>query len=170
MMYSKGSGWESNDWQNATPGAHLAMTPFPKEKLNVMDKYCSILEKHGIKPNSNRIAVIQELLETEKAFSFCSLSKVLKTKMDRTTVYRILLLFTEKKLLQKIPCSDGNTLFVLNSNDASSSTNFRCKCCQKVENLPELPDEYLKLLSRQQINIEAIALEGYCKECNETHT
>jgi Fe2+ or Zn2+ uptake regulation protein len=124
------------------------------------------MEKQGIKPNSNRIAVLQELLETGKAFSLCSLSQILKGQMDRTTVYRILILLTENKLVQKIPCSDGNSLYVFNSDETNNSTNFRCKCCQKVETLPSLPDEYLKILSMQKINLEAVAFEGYCKNCS----
>jgi Fe2+ or Zn2+ uptake regulation protein len=134
-----------------------------------MDKLDSILEKHGIKSNSNRIAVLKQLYETEKAFSLCSLNRVLNGQMDRTTVYRTLILLTERKVAMKIPCSDGNTMFALNPGnlEKTNNTNFRCKCCQKVENLPNLPEEYLKKLSDQKINLEAIAFEGYCRDCNK---
>ncbi|MEX2567130.1 MAG: transcriptional repressor [Cyclobacteriaceae bacterium] len=132
-----------------------------------MNKYSQILEKHGIKSNSNRIAVFRQLYETEKAFSLCALSQILNGKMDRTTIYRILILFTEKKLVIKIPCSDGNTLFALKSGETENagSTNFRCKCCQKVEKFPDLPEEYLNRLSQLKISLEAIAFEGYCRDC-----
>lgn len=133
-----------------------------------MDKYIKILKQHGIKSNSNRLAVLQQLLESEKAFTLCSLSHVLEGQMDRTTVYRTLLLLTEKKIAVKIPCSDGNTMFALKSGDQekANSTNFRCKCCQKVENLPDLPDEYLAKIATKKINLEAVAFEGYCMDCS----
>lgn len=133
-----------------------------------MDKYNRILESHGIKPNINRIFVYRHLCETEKAFSLCSLTEALGGQMDRTTVYRTLILLTEKKLIQKIPSSDGSTLFAIKSYDTLKSvhTNFRCKCCQKIENLPNLPHEYLKELADQKINLEAVTIEGYCKDCS----
>ena len=128
-----------------------------------------LLKSHEIKPNTNRMLVIQHFMDDHKAHSLCTLHELLKDQMDRTTVYRILILFTDKGILQKIPCSDGNILFALNSGNSEkkNNTHFRCKYCQKVENLPDLPEEYLQRLTDQKINLEGIAFEGYCMDCSQ---
>lgn len=134
-----------------------------------MEKAGDLLNSHGIKPNSNRLLVVSHFLEDHKAHSLCSLHGVLKEQMDRTTVYRILILLTDKDILQKIPCSDGNLLFALKSSRHSklSSPSFRCKSCQKVEELPKLPEAYLNQLSGRNYCLESIAVEGYCKDCQK---
>ncbi|TVP44967.1 MAG: hypothetical protein EA341_15805 [Mongoliibacter sp.] len=132
-----------------------------------MDKYELMLKEKGIRPNKNRVAVLSKLAEEGKAFSLCTMSKELFAQMDRTTVYRTLTLLTEKQLINKIPCSDGNTLYSLQNkkSDEVNTTQFRCKSCQKVESLPTLPQEYLKTISDKMINLDMVVLEGYCCTC-----
>ncbi|MCH7400827.1 Fur family transcriptional regulator [Belliella kenyensis] len=133
-----------------------------------MEKFKNILKMHGIRPNSNRVSLLKHLTKNNKAYSLCQLHQLLKEKMDRTTVYRILILLTENDILQKIPCTDGNLLFTLKTTHEKikNSPKFRCKCCQKIEVLPDLPIEYLNNLTGKNINFETIAIEGYCKDCH----
>jgi Fur family ferric uptake transcriptional regulator len=167
MVPLGGSGLALKDYSNAILGAHMAMIQFLK-KTNPMEKFKNILQVHGVRPNENRVLVLQLLTESKKAFSLCNLHQLFREKMDRTTVYRILILFTEKDILQKIPCTDGNLLFTLKTSNKEiiNSPKFRCKCCQKVEVLPDLPVEYLNTLTGKNINPETIAIEGYCKDCH----
>ncbi|WP_189584254.1 Fur family transcriptional regulator [Mongoliitalea lutea] len=132
-----------------------------------MERLNEILKSHGIKPNTNRSLVIKCFIDDHRAHSLCTLHEILKGQMDRTTVYRNLILFTDKGILKKIPCSDGNFLFALITTKESNcnSPSFRCKCCQKVEELPELPQGYLDQIDNKYYFLESIALEGYCKDC-----
>ncbi|MFD2034576.1 Fur family transcriptional regulator [Belliella marina] len=135
-----------------------------------MDNYALILKEKGIRPNKNRIAVLQKLAEEGKAFSLCTMSGQMLSQMNRTTVYRTLMLFTEKKLICKIPCSDGNTLYTLQTNDLGciNPAQFRCKSCQKVEALPNLPEEYLNEIRDKKISFQSVILEGFCEECGSS--
>ena len=159
-------GWVSKDYPNAIPGELSDMTQYPKN-ANAMERLNEVLKSHGIKPNTNRSLVIKYFIDDHKAHSLCTLHEILKGQMDRTTVYRILVLFTDNGILKKIPCSDGNLLFALKNVTQSKlhSPSFRCKTCQKVEELPELPDGYLNQLEGRNYSLESIALEGYCRDC-----
>ena len=76
---------------------------------------------------------------------------------------------TEKNILCKIIDFSGNTSYIFDKNYSEDKTHhphYKCKSCNDVLELPELPNEYLEKLKELRIDNFHLLAEGTCKECD----
>lgn len=77
---------------------------------NVID----ILQKHGIQPSAQRVAVAEYVLATQEhpsADEVWARVKVTFPMVSRATIYNTLHLFTEKRLLRELVLTEGRVVF-----------------------------------------------------------
>lgn len=62
----------------------------------------NILKKKGVKPTSNRLLVMKELLKATHPLSLANLESSLGYSMDKASIFRVLELFSEKNVVNVI--------------------------------------------------------------------
>lgn len=126
-----------------------------------------ILKENELKITQNRLDVLSVFLCSEKAFSLLDLEKILGDKHDRSSIFRSLQTYTERGLLEKFCNSSGTAVYTLNLHqpNCDGKSHFKCKDCETVVSLPNLPEEYLQFLGNHKIETMNVLIEGTCEKC-----
>lgn len=131
-----------------------------------------ILTMNSFRVTQHRIDVLTYFTESKRALTHTDLEQVFKGKIDRVSLYRMLHSFSEKRLLCKLIDSNGSSSYVFDlhsSNDHKHiHPHYKCKTCNDVIELPELPESYMKQLKKLNIDELNILAEGTCDDCQKT--
>jgi Fur family ferric uptake transcriptional regulator len=127
----------------------------------------AILKENGLKITQNRLDVLAVFLGSEKAFSLLDLEKILYKKHDRSSIFRSLQTYSEKGILEKFCNASGTAIYTLNHHkpDCDGKSHFKCKDCDNVVSLPNLPEEYLQVLGKNKMETMNLLIEGTCENC-----
>jgi Fur family ferric uptake transcriptional regulator len=108
----------------------------------------TILKENGLKITQNRLDVLSVFLGSEKAFSLLDLEKIFHCQHDRSSIFRSLQIYSEKGILEKFCNASRTAIYALNHHkpDCYGKSHFKCKDCETVVSLPNLPEKYLQLL------------------------
>jgi len=130
-------------------------------------KATTILKQNGLKITQNRLDVLSIFLGSEKAFTLLDLEKIFYCQHDRSSIFRSLQTYSEKGILEKFCNASGTSIYTLNLNkpDCNGQSHFKCKDCETVVSLPNLPDEYLQLLGKNKMETMNLLIEGTCENC-----
>lgn len=130
-----------------------------------------ILKLHGFRLTPHRIDILCFFMNSKRALSHSDLELAYKGKVDRVSLYRILHSFSEKKILCKLIDSKGALSYVFDlhsiNNDSHVHPHYKCKSCNDVMELPELPTSYIEQLKKLNIEEFNILAEGTCEECQK---
>lgn len=133
------------------------------------DKATQILKENGLKITQNRLDVLSVFLCSEKAFTLLDLEKLFGGKHDRSSIFRSLQTYTENGLLEKFCNASGTAVYTLHlkNPDCDGKSHFKCKDCETVVSLPNLPQEYLQILGRNKMETINLLIEGTCEKCQD---
>lgn len=130
-----------------------------------------ILIKSRVRPTRNRIAVLDIFMRDHKSLSHSRLSSLLDQHIDRVSLYRTLIDLVNAGVLSRLVDSEGVAQFHLSQNTTSESLlmpHFRCRTCEEITALPDLPPSYVRQISNcGQIEQSRLLLEGICLECSQ---
>ncbi len=122
-----------------------------------------LLKRYNIRPNKNRVLILEELLKREYTVSALELLNTLDY-LNKTTIYRTLELFEEKGLIMRDVDPEGVSHYCFRLNQSHPHLHFYCKMCHKtsckeIDNLPEINivDEFVDEIE--------IKITGVCKSC-----
>ena len=140
-----------------------------------MDKQSAadILKQYAQRTTNGRVALLELLMDSPKAFALSEIEKRLSISIDRVTIYRTLHTFEAIGLVIKVVDHNGICLYMANPESHSNLNmhpHLRCKECGKVVCLPCLPKEYLDRLEKYEIDEMYFLMEGTCPECETTKT
>ncbi|MFY1047354.1 Fur family transcriptional regulator [Chryseobacterium sp. GP-SGM7] len=113
-------------------------------------------------------AVLNVLINSEKAMSQEAVMKKVNINIDRATIYRILNRFCEDGILHRIVAEDGKQYFAVcitceEKKQADHHFHFRCTECETIECLPVAVHFSLeKGYSVERVNC---ILTGICNDC-----
>ena len=127
-----------------------------------------ILKSYDQRTTDNRIALLELLMDSRKAFTLADIEDELTVPMDRVTIYRTLNTFESIGLFKKMVDHRGVCIYMYNHEDhkgLNTHPHLRCKNCGKVVCLPSLPEAYLNQLRQFNIDEMYFLMEGTCKEC-----
>lgn len=131
-----------------------------------------ILKANSFRVTQHRCKVLNHFMKSKSAFTHSDLEKTFKDIIDRVSLYRMLYSFSEKQILCKIIDSKGVVSYIFDSHKHTDNTHYhphyKCKSCNDVVVLPELPEEYLEQLKILNIDELNILAEGTCKECEKS--
>ena len=128
-----------------------------------------ILQKHSIRPTSNRILVVKALVNAKRPVSVSELESIVPT-IDKSNIFRALSLFDKNRMVHRIEDGSETTRYELCrshdiSHDEDAHAHFYCEKCQKsfcVEDVhiprPNLPRGY-------ELHSVNYVLKGICPEC-----
>jgi Fur family ferric uptake transcriptional regulator len=127
-----------------------------------------ILSQFSHRTTAKRVALLELLMESPKAFTLLAIEKKISIPIDRVTIYRTLHLFELIGVVLKAVDHKGTCQYMYksdNQNDLSMNPHLHCKKCGKVVCLPCLPKEYLDKLEKYEIEEMYFLMEGICPEC-----
>lgn len=84
-----------------------------------------ILIESGIRPTAIRMMVLKEIIAYDHTFTLADMEHHMVT-LDRSTLFRTLMLFVEHKLLHEVDNGSGSKLFC------------RCECNHKQHHMPHI--------------------------------
>ena len=127
------------------------------------------LEKCGIKPSLQRIAIVEYLMENRihpTADDIYHALCIQVPTLSKTTIYNTMKLFTEQGAVKALVIDEKNVRFDI---DTSSHAHFMCLGCGCVYDLPVENQDAIQLEGVGELIITEIHLyyKGYCKKCTE---
>lgn len=140
------------------------------------DKNKDFLTSHGIKCTAQRILVLNILNELSAASTASTAEQIygkavsIQPHINLSTIYRILELFTSKKIITKHILSESKTaVYALNVHPHRHY--MVCVECQSIIPLDDCPCEIIKdtIMKNTDFKMVDHKLEilGYCSKCNK---
>ena len=128
-----------------------------------------LLEQHGIKPTSNRIVVVKALSEAEHPATISDLETHILT-IDKSGIFRSLMLFREHHLVHSIEDGDGGMRYELchshaDEEDDDQHVHFFCERCHQIFCLHDTPVPTVEAPPGFRVRSSNYMLKGICPEC-----
>jgi Fur family ferric uptake transcriptional regulator len=127
-----------------------------------------VLNQHKLRITKARLEVLSFLMEEQKAFSHAELETRFCKSVNRVSIYRILHVFSQHKILCKFVDAQARMLYVFsgsNNCQLADHPHFICNQCDRVIHLPQLPDSYTSFLKEHHVDQLHFLAEGVCKSC-----
>lgn len=126
------------------------------------------LHNMGIEPTDNRIVILSHFMESSTPLSAKQLIVKIKGKqINRATVFRILKLFEEKQIIQRIDFSEGESRFEISS--LPHHHHAICRTCGSMERIDECSITDMQKYAKKKLGFSildhSITLFGVCKKC-----
>jgi Fur family ferric uptake transcriptional regulator len=131
----------------------------------VREDLITILREHRLTITAARLIMLEIFLNSNEPLTYQDFLHHQSTSFDRITIFRTLKSFTAKKIIHRIPATDGMSRYLYQETPVLIHSNFICDICKKIIpiEISELPK--LKLPKGvQQQNIEII-IGGLCQSC-----
>ena len=130
-----------------------------------------LLERHGIKPTSNRIVVVKALAAEEHPSSMTELEEAILT-IDKSGISRSLALFREHHLVHAIEDGNGNVKYELcmshgsdDDDDDDMHVHFYCEHCHQTFCLYDTAIPHVQLPHGFVMNSINYMVKGICPSC-----
>ena len=129
-----------------------------------------ILIESGIRPTSIRLMVLKEIIEYDHTFTLADMEQRMAT-LDRSTLFRTLMLFVDHKLLHESDNGSGSKLFCRcecsHEHHHTPHIHFTCTACRdtfciKDVNIANIP--YPEGYEVEEINL---TMKGLCPKCKQ---
>jgi len=139
-----------------------------KQKKNMEKKsnWGKCLRKIGEKATKPRVLILSFLDKSKKPISADDL--ILKTKLDKATIYRVLDFLTKKSIVRLIDLRQGKRLYELSSH--CDHHHVICTKCKQIVAIDicvfkSVGKRVLKKSNFAQINDHSMEFFGICKKC-----
>lgn len=139
---------------------------------NSKHKYALLtLQKAGISKTSQRLAVLDILLAATTPLSVNAIRQALETKtnIDKVTVYRILSLFKQHRIIRELASAGGANYFEMATLGNPVHPHFNCRSCGTFTCLAPMPFTKAPelILSKDDYSIDHIEINisGLCACC-----
>lgn len=128
-----------------------------------------LLVRKGVRPTSNRLLVLRELVNASHPVSLSDLECLLDT-LDKTSIFRVLELFAEKDIVHAIEDGSRSVKYELCHGDAHHSiadqhVHFFCERCREVFCFEDVNVPLIDVPEGFQANSVNYMLKGLCPKC-----
>lgn len=142
---------------------------FPLQQ--VLNQLESRLQEAGIKPTANRILLLRTLDDAATPLTLTQLETLLDT-VDKSSIYRNLLLFHEHRLVHTIDTCDEGTKYALGHGHGDSGADdghvhFHCEVCHRTFCFEDIPVPHQQLPSGFQADEYNFVISGICPDCSK---
>lgn len=134
------------------------------------EKKCiAMLEEHGIRPTANRILMLKTLAAEGYPMSMKELEYKILT-IDKSNVFRSLMLFKERHLVHVIEDGNGGVKYELcfshdDEEDDDEHLHFFCEQCHRTICLHDIPLPQVNAPEGYALHSASFLLKGICPEC-----
>ncbi|MBN1500484.1 MAG: transcriptional repressor [Spirochaetes bacterium] len=136
-----------------------------------MDKCDSavILKQNGLKVTQQRLLLLDAIINTDKIFSALSLQDKVNDNMDLVTIYRILTVFLENKIIRDVISKDTTRFYELSCIHNPVHPHFVCRKCNNIICLNSLKNGYMskfkEITGDNIVENVIIQFTGICSKC-----
>lgn len=128
------------------------------------------LERKGVKPTSNRILVLKELLVQEQPVSLSELEQIMET-LDKSSIFRTMTLFHEHHVVHAFEDGNGIIKYELCRNVDECRVDdmhihFYCVRCHKTYCMPSTPIPQIRLPEGFLMQSVNYMVKGICARCS----
>ena len=128
------------------------------------------LKDRNINPTAMRLLVLQHLMEREQALSLKDLEKSFH-RADKSTLYRTLKTFEERRLIHRIDDGSGSVKYALCYEDCDCSLSdmhyhFHCQECNATFCLNTVEIPKVELPPGFKMTQANFVLQGVCANCS----
>ncbi len=134
-------------------------------RLSIKD----IIKKHSLSITKNRKKILKLFLDSDKPLSLKQIRSSVGL-IDRVTLFRILSVFEEKKIIHIIRLESGDTLYAFCKEKCPigkhehNHIHFQCESCDTVSCVPINDYPNIQIPNYQLNNIN-INVSGLCSSC-----
>ncbi len=128
----------------------------------------NIIKKSGLTATKVRVKVLAAFMKTKKPMTLQAINKLIND-LDRVTLFRVLSIFEEKKIIHSF-IIDDNKRYALCSHECNDQHNchkhihFKCDDCDEVSCLPVV--DFPQIVAKNHIiNNLIINASGKCVNC-----
>ena len=128
----------------------------------------NIIKKNGLAATKVRVKVLTAFMKTKKPMTLQTINKLIND-LDRVTLFRVLSIFEEKKIIHSF-IIDDNKRYALCSSECNDQHNchkhihFKCDECHEVSCLPV--DSFPQIVAKNHIiNNLSVNASGKCVNC-----
>ncbi len=129
----------------------------------------TILKINKLKMTNQRIKLLQTIIDSERVFSAASLQEKVKEEMDLVTIYRILSIFLNNKIIREVSSNETTRFYELSCEHHPVHPHFICNKCNKIICLSALTNSDIVSLKKYSENniVENINIQftGICHNC-----
>lgn len=128
-----------------------------------------LLIRKGVRPTSNRVLVMRELVKASRPVSLADMEVALDT-LDKTSIFRVLELFAEKDIVHAIEDGSRSVKYELCHGDvhhsiADQHVHFFCERCREVFCFEDVNVPLIDVPEGFQANSVNYMLKGLCPKC-----
>lgn len=129
----------------------------------------NLMEAAGVRPTSNRILVLRELMQSDTPMSLVEIEERLRT-VDRSSILRVLSLLHQHRVIHTMEDGRGVTKYeVCHGHDGCSiddmHPHFYCECCGRVYCLDDVDIPRVSVPNGYTVNSVNYMLKGICSDC-----
>lgn len=130
-----------------------------------------LLDRHGIKPTSNRIVVLKALADAHRPLSLTELEYEILS-IDKSNVFRALTAFREQHLVHVIEDGGDGVRYELcrshhHDIDDDQHPHFYCEQCHRTFCLDDTEVPLIALPHGYQMTAVNYVVKGICPECKK---
>ena len=129
------------------------------------EKAKALLQEKNIRPSTARVELLSFFMHHPTGHSLTAIQCCFSNTFDRVTIYRTLNTFVDFGFITRTRSTSGNAYYIFHHHPSKIHPHLKCKCCEAIHCLPELPEQYLAQLQSFQIEAISILLEGVCEDC-----
>lgn len=144
--------------------------------MSAEQSYRTLLQDGGLSPTPHRLIVIEIIGNSPSPLTPQEIFSTLERghPMNKVTLYRILDLFLQKGLVERIPAGDRSYRYGLAPGDHHRHAHFFCSVCGAMQclssealsiDVPSFQKRFPALIQKVDIR-----LDGICKECLKRRT
>jgi Fe2+ or Zn2+ uptake regulation protein len=130
------------------------------------------LKELGIHVTQNRVAIYKLITKSSTAVTVAAILKESDIILDRISVYRTLLYFLRKGIVEVVPNNRGMAKYTLATShkeqDGIENTKkvyFICSCCQHIELMLQHVNIKMDIPDTYKVNKYSLIVEGLCSIC-----
>jgi Fur family ferric uptake transcriptional regulator len=127
-----------------------------------------ILRGNGLKKTIGRVKIIEALMAAGRPLAGSELFAALgRDAMDQASVYRVLSVFTERRIVHRIDGTDKVARYALNRGGVNHP-HFTCRSCGRMDCLDKMPVPHLDIHREGYVvEQESLFLSGICARCSK---
>jgi Fur family ferric uptake transcriptional regulator len=135
-----------------------------------MDQAEQILTEAGIRPTAIRLMVLREIIAYDHTFTLAEMEQRMAT-IDRSTLFRTLMLFVERKVLHDIDNGSGSKLFCrcecTHRHHHTPHIHFTCTVCNETFCIKDIDLSALPVPADYEVEEVSLVMKGLCPKCKK---
>lgn len=127
-----------------------------------------ILVASGIRPTAIRLMILKGIISHDHTFTLTDLEQQMMT-LDRSTLFRTLMLFVKHKLLHEIDNGSGAKLFCRcecnHKHQHTPHIHFTCIACHKTFCIKDIDVSQVPKPEGYEVKEINLVMKGLCPKC-----